>query len=102
MAELETLLSRSARIVAQTRTRLSGTTPDGGTRLVSPHGPDARPIAKGRLGKPVEFRFKAQVLDNADGVVLDYKVVVGTLPTRASSPLPSAGSRPCSARSPGR
>ena len=33
---------------------------------MSLHGPDARPIAKGRLGKPVEFRFKAQVLDNAD------------------------------------
>jgi IS5 family transposase len=77
VAELETLLSRSARIVAQTRTRLSGTTPDGATRLVSLHDPDARPIAKGRLGKPVEFGFKAQVLDNADGVVLDYKVEVG-------------------------
>ena len=30
-------------------------TPIGATRKVSLHDPDARPIAKGRLGKPVEF-----------------------------------------------
>jgi IS5 family transposase len=40
--------------------------PDGATRLVSLHDPDARPILKGRLGKPVEFGDKAQVLDNPD------------------------------------
>jgi len=34
--------------------------PDGATRLVSLHEPDARPIRKGRLGKPVEFGYKAQ------------------------------------------
>ena len=42
-------------IVEQTRQRLAGTMPDGATRKVSLHDPDARPIAKGRLGKPVEF-----------------------------------------------
>lgn len=51
--------------------------PDGGTRLVSLHDPDARPIRKGRLGKPVEFGYKAQVVDNADGVVLDHNVMIG-------------------------
>jgi IS5 family transposase len=37
--ELETTLARTGRIVAQTRTRLSGETPEGATRLVSLHDP---------------------------------------------------------------
>ena len=52
-------------------------TPDGAKRLVSLHDPDARPIRKGRLGKPVEFGYKAQVVDNEDGVVLDHNVEIG-------------------------
>jgi hypothetical protein len=40
-------------------------------RRVSLHDQDARPIAKGRLGKPVEFGYKAQVADN-DGIILDH------------------------------
>ena len=44
---------------------------------MSLHDPDARPIAKGRLGKPVEFGHKAQVCDNADGIVLDHDVQPG-------------------------
>ncbi len=51
--------------------------PAGATRRVSLHEPDARPIAKGRLGKPVEFGYKAQVTDNDDGVILDYAVEQG-------------------------
>jgi IS5 family transposase len=74
VAELDTVLGRATRVVDQTRTRLSGTTPESATRLVSLHDPDARPIAKGRLGKPVEFGYKAQVVDNADGIVLDHSV----------------------------
>lgn len=80
VGELETLLGRTTRVVAQTRTRLSGVTPDGSTRLVSLHDPDARPIAKGRLGKPVEFGYKAQVVDNSQGIVVDYEVVTGNPP----------------------
>lgn len=34
-------------------------------------------IAKGRLGKPVEFGYKAQVMDNDDGVVLDHTLEQG-------------------------
>jgi len=74
------VIERTARIVAQTRTRLAGITPDSATRIVSLHDPDARPIAKGRLGKPVEFGYKAQVLDNEDGIVLDYTVEQGNPP----------------------
>jgi len=44
---------------------------------VSRHDPDARLIAKGRLGKPVEFGYKAQFTDNTDGIVLDYSAHQG-------------------------
>jgi IS5 family transposase len=78
--ELSTTVQRTGRVVEQTRTRLSGQVPDGATRLVSLHDPDARPIRKGRLGKPVEFGYKAQVVDNADGVILDHTVEIGNPP----------------------
>jgi IS5 family transposase len=51
--DLSGLLEAMRRIAAQTRQRLSGATPPGATRRVSLHDPDARPIAKGRLGRPV-------------------------------------------------
>jgi IS5 family transposase len=77
VAELERTAELVERVVAQTQVRLGGGVPEGSTRVVSLHDADARPIAKGRLGKPVEFGYKAQVLDNVDGVVLDHTVVVG-------------------------
>ena len=75
--DLAELLDGARRIAAQTRERLAGRTPDGASRRVSLHDPDARPIAKGRLGKPVEFGYKGQVMDNDDGVVLDHNVEQG-------------------------
>jgi IS5 family transposase len=80
VAELERTADVVERIAAQTRIRLAGAVPDGSTRVVSLHDTDARPIAKGRIGKPVEFGFKAQVVDNADGIVLDHTVVMGNPP----------------------
>jgi len=77
VSDLDTTIQRTTRIVAQARMRLAGQIPDGASRLVSLHDPDARPIVKGRIGKPVEFGYKAQVADNPDGVVLDYQVEVG-------------------------
>ena len=53
VADLQTLMARTAKIIDQTRNRLAGDTPAGATRLVSLHDPDARPIVKGRLGKAV-------------------------------------------------
>src|SRR5829696_3194776 len=79
-AELADLVEATRRIVEQTRQRLAGTTPDGATRRVSLHDPDARPIRKGRLGKPVEFGHNAQVCDNEDGIVLDHDVQPGNPP----------------------
>ncbi len=78
--DLDTIVGRAERVVAQTRSRLAGVMPDSASRLVSLHDVDARPIRKGRLGKPVEFGYKAQIIDNADGVILDHNVEVGNPP----------------------
>ena len=78
--DLQKLLAATRQIAAQTRQRVSGQTPEGATRRVSLHDGDARPIAKGRLGRPVEFGYKAQVTDNDDGVVLDHTVDMGNPP----------------------
>jgi transposase, IS5 family len=78
--DLAGLLKATGQIAAQARQRAAGTMPDGATRRVSLHEPDARPIAKGRLGKPVEFGYKAQVTDNDDGVILDYTLAKGNPP----------------------
>jgi IS5 family transposase len=79
--DLATLSERLERVVAQTRQRVvEGVTPLGATRVVSLHDPDARPIRKGRLGKPVEFGYKAQLVDNEDGVILDHNIECGNPP----------------------
>ncbi|WP_425272101.1 ISNCY family transposase [Mycobacterium paragordonae] len=75
--DLAAIMDKAQRVVTQARSRLTGVMPDSASRLVSFHDPDARPIRKGRLGKPVEFGYKAQVVDNADGVILDHSVEIG-------------------------
>jgi IS5 family transposase len=80
LGELAVTIERTATVVAQARARLAGQMPGGATRLVSLHDPDARPIRKGRIDKPVEFGYKAQVLDNDDGIVVDYTVEYGAAP----------------------
>jgi IS5 family transposase len=77
VAELERTIWAVEQIVVQTRTRLAGDVPAGASRVVSLHDTDARPIRKGRLGRPVEFGYKAQVTDNAQGIVLDHLVEKG-------------------------
>jgi IS5 family transposase len=77
LGELAVTIERTATIVAQTRSRLAGQLPASATRLVSLHDPDARPIRKGRIDRPVEFGYKAQVTDNDDGIILDYAIEYG-------------------------
>jgi IS5 family transposase len=77
LGDLETIIERAGRVVAQTRSRLAGVMPESSSRLVSMHDPHARPISKGRLGRPVEFGYKAQLIDNEDGVILDHNVEIG-------------------------
>jgi transposase, IS5 family len=78
--ELQTTIARTRRLLDQAATRLAGGMPDGASRLVSLHDPDARPIRKGRIGHPVEFGYKAQVADNADGIVVDHTIMIGNPP----------------------
>ena len=79
--ELAVTIERTGKIVAQTHTRLAGQVPESASRLVSLHDPDARPIRKGRIDRPVEFGYKAQVTDNDDGgIILDYSVERGAAP----------------------
>ena len=59
--DLKRLVEATERIIEQARQRIGGVMPDGATRVVSLHDIQARPIAKGRLGKPVEFGYKAPV-----------------------------------------
>jgi IS5 family transposase len=103
--ELAVTLSRTAAVVAQTRTRLSGQMPQNATRLVSLHDPDARPIRKGRTDRPVEFGYKTQVTDNDDGIVLDRSVEYGAAPDGGPQLAPPSGGSPagpagCPARLP--
>lgn len=77
LEDLAVLIERTERVIDQARCRVGGEQPAGATRLVSLHEPDARPIRKGRLGKPVEFGYKAQVVDNADGLIIDHSVHIG-------------------------
>jgi IS5 family transposase len=75
--DLATTVEVTAVVAAQARSRLAGVLPDSATRVVSLHDRDARPIVRGRLGRPVEFGYKAQVVDNTDGVIVDYTVEQG-------------------------
>ena len=76
VGDLSRLLAATEQIIGQTRQRIAGTTPNGASRVVSLHDRDARPIAKGRLGKPVEFGYTGQIVDNDDGIVLDHDMQV--------------------------
>jgi transposase, IS5 family len=75
--ELAATIEVTTVVVAQARSRLAGVMPNSASRVVSLHDRDARPIVRGRIGKPVEFGYKAQVVDNTDGIILDFTVEQG-------------------------
>jgi transposase, IS5 family len=58
---LETLAERSEKVLEQIRKRLAGEPIKD--RLVSLFDPDARPIRKGKLGKPTEFGYVEQLAE---------------------------------------
>ena len=63
-AALEELADRCQRVAGQVDRRVRGLKiPD---RLVSISDPDARPIRKGKLGKPTEFGYVAQLCELTD------------------------------------
>jgi len=86
--DLAGLLKVTTTIAAQAWQRLAGDMPDGASRQVSLHDADARPIARGRPGKPVESGYKAQVTGNDDGIVPDCTVEQGN-PADGPQPAPA-------------
>jgi len=58
---LEQLVERCERVAGQIRARLAGERISD--RLVSLADPDARPIRKGKLGKPTEFGYVVQIAE---------------------------------------
>ena len=56
---LEEMADRCEKVAAQIRQRVAGEPIND--RLVSLSDPDARPIRKGKLGKPNEFGFVSQL-----------------------------------------
>jgi transposase, IS5 family len=99
--DLAGLLEVTRTVAAQARQRLAGDMPEGATRRVSLHEPDARPIARGRLGKPVEFGYKAQVTETTTGSSPTTPSSRATRPTARNSPRPCDGSSSGPARRPG-
>ncbi len=101
---LEEMTDRAERVVTQIKLRLAGEPiPD---RLVSMFDPDARPVRKGKLGKPNEFGYVAQICEvtentkrGARGFILPSAMVLGnpqenTLLPTTTSELAQLGLRP--------
>jgi transposase, IS5 family len=59
--KLQTFVERAERITEQIRRRMRGERITD--RLISIFDPDARPVRKGKLGKPNEFGFVAQICE---------------------------------------
>ena len=59
--KLEAIIERSERVAEQIRKRMRGEKITN--RLISIFDPDARPIRKGKLGKPNEFGFVTQICE---------------------------------------
>jgi IS5 family transposase len=102
--QLEELASRCAKVVEQIDRRVRGLKITD--RLVSIADPDARPIRKGKPGKPTEFGYVAQICEvtentrnGARGFILPVGHAPGnpsenTLLTQTASELDRAGIRP--------
>ena len=65
--DLRAFVKPTQRVVAQTRRRVNGAMPESASRRVSFHDVDARPIRKGRLGRPVEFGYKPRSWTTSTG-----------------------------------
>ncbi len=71
MADLQTVIQQSRAATAGERIA---------DRVVSLVDRDARPIKKGKLGQPVQFGYKVQIIEAEDGFVTDYTVDKGNPP----------------------
>ncbi len=103
-ARLEELADRCAKVAQQIRQRVAGEPIT--ERIVSLHDPDARPIRKGKLGKPNEFGYVTQLAEvtentktGARGLIVPTSTALGnpsenTLLPATVAELARAGIRP--------
>src|SRR5215211_9491567 len=79
VGELEETIAATGRLLAQTDQRLAGNRviPD---RLVSLADPDARPIRKGKPGRPTEFGYTLLLAEEERGFIADYQLQQGNPP----------------------
>lgn len=72
----EQQIAVAEQVVEQTEQKLSGaeSIPE---RIVSFYDPEARPICKGKLAKPTEFGRTMQLVQDASGLLLDYRIHLG-------------------------
>jgi IS5 family transposase len=90
-AQLEEIADRCEKVAKQIEQRVAG---DPITdRIVSLHDPDARPIRKGKLGKPTEFGFVSQLAEvtentkaGARGLILPASTALGSRAENALLP----------------
>jgi transposase, IS5 family len=85
IARLEELTDRAERVTTQIKQRIAGESIS--ERLVSMFDPDARPIRKGKLGKPNEFGYVLQICEvtqntrrGARGFILPASTAPGNPP----------------------
>jgi IS5 family transposase len=80
--ELEETITATGRLLAQTDQRLAGNRviPD---RLVSLSDPDARPIRKGKPGRPTEFGYSLLLAEDERGYICDHQLQRGNPPDAA-------------------
>jgi transposase, IS5 family len=85
--ELAETIAATGRLLTQTDQRLAGNRviPD---RLVSLSDPNARPIRKGKPGRPTEFGYTLLVAEDECGFIADHQVEQGN-PPDAPQLLPS-------------
>ena len=81
---LEELADRCEKVAAQIRQRVKGEPiPD---RLVSLADPDARPIRKGKLGKPNEFGYVSQICEITENTRRGARGLIVPASTRLGNP----------------
>jgi transposase, IS5 family len=87
VGELEETICATERLLAQTDQRLAGNRMIP-YRLVSLSDPDARPIRKGKPGRPAEFGYTPLLAEDERGFIADHQVEQGN-PPDAPQLLPS-------------
>jgi IS5 family transposase len=79
VGELAETITATQRLLAQTDQRLDGNRVIA-DRLVSLSDPDARPIRKGKPGRPTEFGYSLLVAEDERGFIADHQLQRGNPP----------------------